>query len=183
MSQSLNPKTTDSDSRIDNLNLDSSATKNPSDWIMLASLNEALLDKEHKLANDRIVWTLTSQSILLGAFCILALNKDRNKVLADQLLPIIPVFALIAVGAGLVGFAAAQIVVNKLEGERTHYQDVLKKLYDQKIPDLGVRRGKGWIGRTRVLGHFPSIIIMIILGLLWIFLIKFKISIDFGSVS
>ncbi len=152
------------------------------DWIFLASLNEGLLDKEFTLANHRMSWTMTSQSILLGAFCLVAFNKDKNQEVADMLLKFIPLAAWAIVLAGLSGIIAAQIVIYRLEHERSYYQAVLRKIFGADIPDIGSCRQGSWTGRTRFMGFVPSIVITSLIFLLWSYLLlsRLSIGIKFG---
>src|SRR5258707_9126438 len=101
--------------------------KNPpsaGDWVFLASYNENLLEKEFKLQNDRISWMMTSQSVLFAGFCIILTGRlDRlDTGIATRLLEVIPLLAILIIGATICGVFAAQSVVNRLEQERSSYQ-------------------------------------------------------------
>ena len=166
------------------------------DLVFLATYNENLLDKELKLANDRIGWMMTSQSILLGAFCLLYINKNRPQSatqaappsispdsgvdVAASLLPLIPFVALAIVIAGLIGFGAAQIVIHTLETERTFYQAALSRHFSISIPDIGCNRQGRWLRKTRKMGYVPSLAIMGLLILLWGYLLLTRLNMAIG---
>lgn len=147
------------------------------DWVFLAAVNEGLLDKEFTLANHRMSWMMTSQSILFGAFCLVGFNKDKNPEIAAMLLRFIPFAAWAIVLAGLSGIVAAQIVIYRLEHERSYYQAVLRKIFGADIPDIGSCRQGSWTGRTRFMGFVPSIVITSLLFLLWSYLLLSRLNI------
>jgi amino acid permease len=147
------------------------------DWVLLASFNESLLDKEFRLQNDRISWMMTSQSVLLAAFCLLLTNRTADAKTVELLLNMIPILAIVIVVGALVGVPAAQDVIYHLEHERSFFQAVLSKLFEVPLPDVGSGR-QGRIKGTRKRGFLPIIIIMLIMLCIWVIVIGYRLNIN-----
>lgn len=151
------------------------------DWVLLASFNDSLLEKEFKLQNDRVSWMMTSQSILFAAFCLILLaRKDLPESVATTatiLLYAIPGLSLAIVVAALLGVGAAQAVIWHLERERSFYQGVLAKLYHQPLTDVGCRR-EGGLKVTRKLGFIPMFTVIAILALIWVVILGSRVVVS-----
>ena len=112
------------------------------------------LEREWKVANDRVNWALTAQAILIVAFCVIPGRTGDRTAIQTTLLCVIPLIALAINIAGLTSLIAVQIIIQKRKAE-------------QGTPP-GPSTTEGRLEQTRKLGFVISLAIMAILTGLWL---------------
>ena len=135
----------------------------PKEWAPLAAANERSLGKMLKSARDRIGWTMAVQAGVFVAFCVLAAKDAPRGVMLQILLGGIPLFAMILICAGLVSCHATQLLLDKLEGERLQFQRL-----QQGLPGADMTVQPDSFSNARRLAHWPSMIILGILLVVWL---------------
>ena len=129
-----------------------------SELLPKAAANEASLSRTFKAAGSQLGWTLALQALVFIAFCVLVKGGVPHAGLPQFLAGAVPVFAMLLVVAGVLSFHATQLILDKLEAERRHY----RQLQQLSIPDD--------LTRYRQLAHRPSLIILGLLFVAWLFI-------------
>lgn len=131
-----------------------------SELLPKAAANEVSLSRTLKAAGSQLGWTLALQGLVFIAFCVLVKGGVPHAGLPLFLAGAVPVFAMLLVVAGIVSFHAIQLVLDKLEAERRLYRQL------QQLPSATPDA----LTNYRQLAHRPSLIILGILFVAWLFI-------------
>lgn len=142
---------------------DDAVNSDPKVWAPLAAANGQSLGNMLKNARDRIGWALTVQAGVFVAFCILASKDAPRSGLLQFLRGGIPLFAMALICAGLISCHATQLMLDKLEAGRLHYQRL-----QQGLPGSGTAMPPDSLTKARWLAYWPSMIILGILLVVWL---------------
>ena len=129
----------------------------PEDADKPSAPNGTLLEREWKVANDRVNWSLAAQAFLIVAFCVILAREGDRSGTHTTLLHIIPLIGLAINIAGLASLIAVQVTIQKLKGERSA---------DQADPSAA-GSVEGRLEKTRKLGFVMSLAIMTIFAAVW----------------
>ena len=127
-----------------------------------AAANEQSLATTAKAVGDRIGWTLTIQAAVFVAFCVLAAKDVPRGGMQQFLLGATPLFAMMLLGVGLANYRGVQLMLEKLEAERLNLQ--------QQMSETGASAGPDSFANARRLAHLPSLIILGVLFVVWLYL-------------
>ncbi len=148
----------------------------PSDWVLLASFNEDLLNKEHSLCHYRMTWTIASQTIFFAAYFAIVVNYEKipNDIF-NTLIIVIPLLALLIIVIEGIGIHGAVKMMHTFESERSKNIKRLNHIFDITMPDSGINRTEG-IKHTRFFGIITYYVIPILIFFFWISILSARIN-------